>query len=69
MKYAVVAAWLVVGADALLQAIGKRALIERALGNRYANPWLRLPLVAVYLGLIVLMVSNGFRSWPWPFGR
>jgi hypothetical protein len=65
LSYAILPPLLVLGADAVLQALGRRSLIERLLGTRYPNPYWRLPLVAVYLGLLLFVVSDGFSFWPW----
>jgi hypothetical protein len=64
LSYAIVPALLVLLADGLLQALGRRSLIERLLGARFPNPYWRLPLVAVCLGLLLFVCSAGFSSWP-----
>jgi hypothetical protein len=56
---------LVLFADGLLQALGRRSLIERLLGHRYPNPYWRLPAVAVYLVLLGFVFRDDFSSWPW----
>lgn len=65
MSFAVVPALFVLVADGVLHAMGRKSLIERLLGSKYSNPYLRLPLVALYVCLVLFVVSDGFSSWPW----
>ena len=65
MKLAILAALLILGADALLALLSRKGLIERILGDRYGNVWFRLPVAVIYAALILFVGSGGFQSWPW----
>jgi hypothetical protein len=65
MRFAVFAAILILGADALLALWERKGLIERVLGERMKNPWFRRPMALFYAGLILFVATGGFRALPW----